>query len=166
MQILETSMINRSSADQRKGRAGRTSPGVCYRLYSEEDYEGMPASETPEILRSHLGMCILELKLLGFDAETFDFVEKPSAVALAKASETLRYLGCLDDNRALTPKGKKVARMEMQPEMCCMILKVSVRYLFCAYASLGRRYALGHVFPCCTCLSCFMGACARAQVTR
>jgi ATP-dependent helicase HrpA len=130
MQVLETTMINRSSADQRKGRAGRMGPGICYRLYMEEDYLSMQASETPEILRAHLGMCILQLKLLeaklpGFDSEAFDFVQQPSEDALRKATQSLRLLGCLDAWGGLTSLGRLVANMDMDPMLCRMIIKVA-----------------------------------------
>jgi HrpA-like RNA helicase len=140
MQILETTMISRSSADQRKGRAGRTGPGMCYRLYTEDEYNSMPTSETPEILRAHLGICILQLKLLearlpGFDSEAFDFVQQPSEDALRRAVQSLRWLGCLDACGGLTTLGMVVAQMEMDPMLCRMIIKVVCAYIFCRRAN-------------------------------
>jgi HrpA-like RNA helicase len=74
---------------QRSGRAGRTAPGKCFRLYSEKEYNEMNACSTPEILRVNLGQALLKLMELGFDPVSFDFVESPPKEQLVQAMETL-----------------------------------------------------------------------------
>jgi ATP-dependent RNA helicase DHX8/PRP22 len=123
MEVLSLVLINRSSAEQRKGRAGRTEPGVCYRLYSQDTFEEMQESQTAEILRTHLGICILQLKMLGIaDVDSFDFVEKPPDVAMARAMEGLQMLQCLTESGELTADGRITALMQMEPMLCRMVL--------------------------------------------
>ena len=121
--VLEVGLINQSSAEQRKGRAGRTGPGACYRMYTKSEFDEMPCSQTAEILRAHLGVCVLQLKRLGVDVETFDFVERPPADALARAMETLHLLGCLGPNKELTELGRITAQLELEPMLCRMLVK-------------------------------------------
>ena len=120
---LDTKMINKSSADQRKGRAGRTGPGKCYRLYTEQDYENMDTSLTPEILRLHLGIAVLKLLELGVeDVEAFEFVEPPDREALRQAIESLTLLGALDEQGRLTDLGRKMSVLPTEPRLSKMIM--------------------------------------------
>ena len=120
---LDTKMINKSSADQRKGRAGRTGPGKCYRLYTEQDYENMDTSLTPEILRLHLGTAVLKLLELGVeDIEAFEFVEPPDREALRRAVESLTLLGALDEQGRLTDLGRKMSVLPTEPRLSKMIM--------------------------------------------
>lgn len=120
---LDTKMINKSSADQRKGRAGRTSPGKCYRLYTEQDYNNMASSLTPEILRLHLGSAVLKLLELGVqDIEGFEFVEPPDREALRRAVESLKLLGAVDQQAQLTELGRKMSMLPTEPRLSKMII--------------------------------------------
>ncbi|DBA71364.1 TPA: hypothetical protein ACH3X2_011173 [Trebouxia sp. C0005] len=116
---LQTLRIAQSSAKQRQGRAGRTAPGMCYRLYSEEDMMAMQPSQTAEILRSPLELTVLNLKQLGIDAQQFDWLEAPDKVLLDTAVQQLRYLQALEPNGAgfkLTPFGKLVISLQARLE--------------------------------------------------
>ena len=107
---LEVTIIHKSSAEQRKGRAGRTQAGKCFRLYSEEEYAAMKDRSTPEILRVHLGQAMLKLMELGIENVTeFEFVESPSLESLKLALEDLELLGATA-NGQLTELGHKIAR--------------------------------------------------------
>ena len=123
MSSLKVTKISQSSADQRKGRAGRTEKGKCYRLYREEDYESMDSSSKPEIMKVHLGMVLLTLLSLEVkDPLSFDFVEMPPHVGLEKAMKVLIYLEAVDKDGHLTPLGKKMAVMSLEPRMAKLIL--------------------------------------------
>ena len=123
MKSLELTMINKSSAEQRKGRAGRTECGTCYRLYTEDEYTNMPDSSLPEILRVHLGQALLTLINLGVeDPLTFDFVESPTTDALLKAMESLVDLQAVVDGK-LTDLGSMLAKFPVDPCLGKVILK-------------------------------------------
>ncbi len=95
VESLLVSPISKSSAKQRSGRAGRTQPGKCYRLYTQESFDQELIEETyPEILRSNLSNLIIQLKKLGVtDLVHFDFIEPPSPESLMRGLEELYYLG-------------------------------------------------------------------------
>jgi ATP-dependent helicase HrpA len=116
--------ISQSSANQRKGRAGRVEAGVCIRLYSEEDFQARPLFTQPEIQRANLAEVILRMKafLLG-DIETFPFVQPPSPAAIATGYALLQELGALDELRALTPLGQDLARLPIDPTLGRMLLQ-------------------------------------------
>ena len=120
---LEVRMISKSSAEQRKGRAGRVSAGKCYRLYSSEDYASkMPNRTKPEILRIQLSQVVLKLLEFGVpNVLTFDFVEPPDHDALEAAVETLRLVGAIQDI-SLTDIGKKMACLPIMPELAKVLL--------------------------------------------
>ncbi len=120
---LHVERISQASARQRAGRCGRVGPGVCIRLYDEEDYSLRPAFTDPEILRSSLASVILRMKTLGLDdIETFPFVDAPHRRAVADGYQTLQELNALNDARELTPAGRKVARLPLDPRLARMIL--------------------------------------------
>ena len=122
MNSLEVRPISKSSAEQRKGRAGRTSAGKCYRLYSEETYMGMSERMVPEILRVALAGTVLKLYELGItDVLSFDFIEKPEEVALRSAVDTLEFLGAISDGK-LTDIGKVMASIPIDPRLSKIIL--------------------------------------------
>src|SRR6185503_17790892 len=103
--------VSQSSADQRKGRAGRVEAGVCIRLYSEEDFNERPPFTQPEIQRANLAEVILRMKAFSLgQIETFPFVQPPSPSAVANGYTLLHELGALDENGALTPLGEDLAR--------------------------------------------------------
>lgn len=96
LEILKVHKISKSQAWQRAGRAGRESNGVCYRLYTETEYESLPFSTVPEILRSNLSSVLLQLIALGIDdVENFDFMSKPSEEAILSSLNKLELLGAI-----------------------------------------------------------------------
>ena len=122
MNSLEVQIISKSSAEQRKGRAGRTSAGKCYRLYSEEVFDTMPDKSLPEILRVTLESTALKLHEFGVaDVLHFDFVEEPDRAALEKAVENLVFLEAIRDGH-LTEIGKKMAALPIDPHLSRIVL--------------------------------------------
>ena len=122
MNSLEVRVISKSSAEQRKGRAGRTGAGKCYRLYSQDHYESMLDRMLPEILRVHLAHAILKLYEFGItDILAFDFVEHPDPAALTTAVETLKFLGAVQEGQ-LTDLGRKIAVLPLDPQLAKVFL--------------------------------------------
>ena len=122
MNSLEVKVISQSSAEQRKGRAGRTSAGKCYRLYSEEEYQSMKPRMLPEILRVHLAHACLKLYEFGIsNILSFDFVEQPDYDALKAALETLIFLGAVNEEK-LTDVGKSMAVLPLDPHLAKILL--------------------------------------------
>ena len=115
MNSLEVRLISKSSAEQRKGRAGRTSAGKCYRLYSRDVYSRMSNKSLPEILRVTLASTVLKLYEFGVkDVVGFNFVEEPNGETLKAAVENLVFLGAIKDG-CLTDLGKKMAALPIDP---------------------------------------------------
>ena len=122
MNSLEIRPISKSSADQRKGRAGRTCPGECYRLYSETEYANMRSDSTPEILRITLAFAVMKLYEFGIqDIHSFEFVESPDRKALDEAIENLKFLGAIEDDK-LTKLGGKMAFLPLEPNLSKVLL--------------------------------------------
>jgi len=120
---LQIEPIAQSSANQRAGRCGRVAAGVCIRLYEEQDYALRPKFTEPEILRSSLASVILRMKSLRLtDVETFPFIEPPQGRAIADGYQLLQELGALDDSNLLTPLGRQLARLPLDPRVGRMIL--------------------------------------------
>ncbi|XP_022555851.2 probable pre-mRNA-splicing factor ATP-dependent RNA helicase DEAH5 [Brassica napus] len=116
--------ISQASATQRAGRAGRTGPGKCYRLYTKSAYRNeMPPTSIPEIQRINLGMTTLTMKAMGInDLLSFDFMDPPQPQALISAMEQLYSLGALDEEGLLTKLGRKMAEFPLQPPLSKMLL--------------------------------------------
>jgi ATP-dependent helicase HrpA len=115
--------ISKASADQRKGRCGRTESGVCFRLYEEQDYETRPAHTDPEIKRVSLDGVILRMKALRLgDIERFPFLDPPQPRAIAEGYRVLEELGAIDDDGRLTPIGEQLGRLPVDPRLGRMIL--------------------------------------------
>ncbi|KAG7300247.1 hypothetical protein JYU34_015816 [Plutella xylostella] len=115
MQRLKEFWISQASADQRKGRAGRTGPGVCYRIYSVEQFNSMDRFSTPEIARVPLASLVLLMTSLGMsDARRFPFVDKPPGTVLENALLELKQHGALTPNEKLTPLGKALANLPVE----------------------------------------------------
>lgn len=115
--------ISRASADQRKGRAGRTRSGVCFRLYEERDYALRPAHTDPELLRVGLAGAILQMKSLGLgDIREFPFLDPPPKRAVDEGYRVLEEIGAMDAAGELTDTGKKLARLPVDPRIGRMIL--------------------------------------------
>ena len=120
---LQVEPIAQSAANQRAGRCGRVADGVCIRLYEEDDFLKRPKFTDPEILRSSLAAVILRMKSLHLtDVENFPFIEPPMARAIADGYQLLQELGAVDDANVLTPLGKKLARLPLDPRVGRMIL--------------------------------------------
>ncbi|KZL80686.1 helicase associated domain-containing protein [Colletotrichum incanum] len=119
IESLTSTAISKASASQRAGRAGRTRPGKCFRLYTEDAYLGLPDVNVPEIQRSNLAPFILQLKALGIDnVLRFNFLSPPPSELMAKALELLYSLGALDEYAKLTkPLGYRMAELAVEPMM-------------------------------------------------
>ncbi len=124
---LPISPISRSSADQRKGRAGRVQKGVCIRLFTEEDYLSRPAHTPPEILRSNLAEVILRMLYLNLGhPDAFPFIDKPAPKSVKDGFELLLELGAIEAKGAghvLTEKGRIMARMPLDPKISRMMIE-------------------------------------------
>ncbi|MFN3789344.1 ATP-dependent RNA helicase HrpA [Massilia sp.] len=120
---LQIEPVAQSSANQRAGRCGRVADGVCIRLFEEDDFNKRPKFADPEILRSSLASVILRMKSLHLtDVETFPFIEPPQGRAIADGYQLLQEVGAVDDTNALTPLGKKLAKLPLDPRVGRMIL--------------------------------------------
>ena len=110
VQRLPVEAISRASADQRKGRCGRISDGVCFRLYSEDDFNGRPEFTTPEILRTNLAAVLLQMLQLRLgDPAKFPFIERPEQRQISDGFQLLKELMATDDARRLTRTGRDLA---------------------------------------------------------
>lgn len=120
---LRIEAISQASANQRAGRCGRVGPGVCIRLYAEDDFKQRPPFSDPEILRSSLAGVILRMKALRLDdIEQFPFVEMPSGRAIADGYQLLQELGAIDEEQKLTKVGRALSRLPVDPRIARMVL--------------------------------------------
>jgi ATP-dependent helicase HrpB len=122
MTRLETVRVSQASADQRRGRAGRLEPGVCYRLWTEEVQRGLLPFTPPEILDADLTPLALELAAWGADAATLPWLTPPPASALTAARALLRDLGALDSRGTITPHGRAIVRLGQHPRLGHLVL--------------------------------------------
>ena len=122
---LETRQIAKASATQRAGRAGRLGPGVCYRLWSEEQQERLEEQASPEILRSDLASLLLESALWGSAPEELPFLNPPPAPALAAGRQLLRWLAVFDEQNRLTTKGRQLALLPCEPRLGHLLSEAS-----------------------------------------
>ncbi len=121
---LPVEPVAQSSANQRAGRAGRVQDGVCIRLYEEEDFQKRPAFATPEIQRANLAEVILRMKAFRLgEIESFPFLNPPSHAAIRGGYDLLRELGALSDTHDLTPTGRDLARLPLDPSLGRMLLQ-------------------------------------------
>lgn len=123
---LATVRVSRAAADQRRGRAGRTEPGACYRLWDEAETRALPAFADPEILDADLSGLALDLARWGAkDASDLAFLDPPPAAAFAEARALLRRLEALDEDGVLTAHGRALADMPLPPRLAHMVLKAA-----------------------------------------
>lgn len=124
VESLLVSPISKASAQQRAGRAGRTRPGKCFRLYTEEAFKKELIEQSyPEILRSNLSSTVLELKKLGIDDLVhFDFMDPPVPETMMRALEELNYLQCLSDEGDLTALGRLASQFPLDPMLAVMLI--------------------------------------------
>ncbi|MEV7738774.1 ATP-dependent RNA helicase HrpA [Streptomyces sp. NPDC088921] len=129
VQRLPIEPVSQASANQRKGRCGRTSDGVCIRLYSEEDFDGRPEFTDAEILRTNLASVILQMTAAGLgDIEKFPFIDPPDHRNIRDGVQLLQELGALDPaqkdvRKRLTDTGRKLAQLPVDPRLARMVLE-------------------------------------------
>ncbi|WP_238696230.1 ATP-dependent RNA helicase HrpA [Thiomicrorhabdus sediminis] len=124
VQRLPVEKISQASANQRKGRCGRVSDGICIRLYDEDDFKSRPEFTDAEIHRTALSSIILTMTELKLGAvKRFPFIEAPSDKAVNDGFRQLHELGAIDDNRQLTEKGRQIAKLPIDPSVAAMILE-------------------------------------------
>ena len=120
--------ISQAAANQRAGRCGRVADGICIRLYDEKDFAGRARFTDPEILRSSLAGVILRMKSLHLgDVAQFPFLEAPSGRAIADGYQLLQELGAVDDANELTPMGRELSKLPLDPRVGRMILEARER---------------------------------------
>jgi len=121
--------VSKASSNQRKGRAGRTRAGTCYRLFGQRDFESRPLFTMEEILRTDLSEVLLRMAELGIrDFESFEFLSPPGREAILGAVETLRLLDALDEERELTETGQMMVRFPILPHHSRMIVEAIRAY--------------------------------------
>jgi len=124
MESLTVSNITKAQARQRSGRAGRTSAGQCFRLYTESGFQQLHEAPTPEILRVNLAHVVLQLKGMGIrDPRTFDFLSPPDTQTLVKAFELLYALGAMDSKMNISQHGKDMAKFPLDPTFAHLLLQ-------------------------------------------
>jgi ATP-dependent helicase HrpA len=128
VQRLPIEPISQANAEQRKGRCGRVAPGVCIRLYTEEDFQQRPAFLEPELLRSHLAEVILRMKALHLgNIEQFDFLDPPEAKSVRDGLQLLHELGALEVGGSLTQVGQQLAQLPLEPRLGRILLEAQRR---------------------------------------
>jgi ATP-dependent helicase HrpA len=131
VQRLPIEAVSQASANQRKGRCGRTSDGICIRLYTEDDFDARPEFTDPEILRTNLASVILQMTALGLgDIAAFPFVEPPDRRQITDGIQLLQELGAFDpkateDSKRLTDVGRKLSQLPVDPRMGRMVLEAA-----------------------------------------
>lgn len=129
VQRLPIEPVSQASANQRAGRCGRVAPGICIRLYTQDDFDGRPEFTDPEILRTNLASVILQMTAIGLgDVARFPFVEPPDHPAIRDGYRLLEELGALGDGelgapRELTPVGRQLARLPIDPRLGRMVIE-------------------------------------------
>ena len=129
VQHLPIEPVSQASANQRKGRSGRTSDGICVRLYSEENFEARPEYTDPEILRTNLASVILQMTSIGLgDIAAFPFIDEPDRRSISDGLQLLTELGAIDPKqpdprKRLTPVGRQLAQIPLDPRLARMIVE-------------------------------------------
>lgn len=148
VESLLVSPISKASAQQRAGRAGRTRPGKCFRLYTEAAFKKELIETTyPEVLRSNLSSTVLDLKKLGIDDLVhFDLMDPPAPETLMRALEELNYLACLDDDGNLTHLGKLASEFPLDPTLAVMLISSPEFYCSNEVLSLTALLSVPQIF--------------------
>lgn len=140
MTRLETTKVSRASADQRRGRAGRLEPGVCYRMWTEQEERMLIAQQTPEIKEADLAPLALELAAWGVtDTDELSWLDAPPKAALTQAYDLLIQLGAMDEQERITQHGRELAELGLHPRlghMICEADKVGLAHVACELAVL------------------------------
>ncbi|MDR2842486.1 MAG: ATP-dependent RNA helicase [Spirochaetaceae bacterium] len=143
--------ISKASCNQRKGRAGRTQEGSCYRLYNRNDFEKRPLYTTEEIYRTDLSEVVLRMADLGITSfDEFDFISPPGKEGLISAVETLNLLGAIESDNTLSQIGKMMTAFPLSPRQARIIVEAILRYpnvtqetiIACAFLSTQSPYIL------------------------
>jgi len=118
VQQLQIEGVSQAAANQRAGRCGRVGPGICLRLYDQQNFETRPPFTDPEILRSNLAGVILQMASLGLgDVEDFPWLDAPDGRHIADGYRLLQTLGALDDDKRITPLGREIGRLPLDPRI-------------------------------------------------
>ena len=126
---LDESLISKSSCNQRRGRAGRTEPGTCYRLYTSSDFESRPLYTTEEIYRTDLSEVVMRMSELGiYNFENFDFISPTSRTGVIGAIETLKMLQALESDRSLSRIGELMCKFPLPPRQSRIIAEAIFNY--------------------------------------
>ncbi|MBQ7157860.1 MAG: ATP-dependent RNA helicase, partial [Treponema sp.] len=126
--LIETP-VSKASCNQRRGRAGRTCAGTCYRLYSRDDFESRQLYTTEEIYRTDLSEVVLRMAELGItDFESFDFISPPGQEGILGAIDTLNLLGALNEDRTLSAIGKMMTEFPLEPRVSRILVESIMRY--------------------------------------
>jgi pre-mRNA-splicing factor ATP-dependent RNA helicase DHX15/PRP43 len=138
VESLLVTPISQAACQQRSGRAGRTRPGKCYRLFTKEAFAELVPQTYPEILRTNLGGVVLQMKKLGIDnLVNFDFMDAPAPETLMRALELLNYVGAIDDDGVLTKTGARMSEFPLDPQLARSIIA-------------GQEYGVGSELCCVT----------------
>ncbi|MDX1588604.1 MAG: ATP-dependent RNA helicase HrpA [Oleiphilaceae bacterium] len=128
IQRLPIEPISQASANQRKGRCGRVAPGICFRLYDESDFNNRPEYTDPEIRRTNLASVILQMAQMRLgDIRRFPFIDAPDGRLINDGYKLLEELGAVNGGRKLTPAGRAMARLPVDPRLARMLLEASDR---------------------------------------
>ncbi|KNZ33213.1 MAG: ATP-dependent helicase [Methylibium sp. NZG] len=138
--------ISQAAANQRAGRCGRVSNGICIRLYDEKDFAGRPRFTDPEIMRSSLAGVILRMKSLGLGTvEDFPFLEPPPRRAIADGYQLLAELGAVDEANELTPIGRELSKLPLDPRVGRMILEAKERQALTEVLIIASAFSVQNV---------------------
>jgi ATP-dependent helicase HrpB len=127
MARLETVRVSGATAEQRRGRAGRTGPGVCYRMWTTAEHAGLVPQDTPEILQTDLAPLALELANWGIEnTAELSWIDPPPGAALRHARELLLTIGAIDPQHAITPHGRAMTNLSLHPRLAHMVITASL----------------------------------------
>ncbi|XP_064608809.1 probable ATP-dependent RNA helicase DHX34 [Liolophura sinensis] len=147
MQRLQEFWISRASAEQRKGRAGRTGPGVCFRLYGEADYNEFQEYSTPEIQRVPIDSLLLQLIAMGLpDSRRFPFLEAPAMSSIENSISILKEQGALTEDETLTPIGQMLSRLPVDVVIGKMLIMGSIFHMIDPVLSIAAAMSVQSPF--------------------
>ena len=147
MQRLKEGWISRASAEQRKGRSGRTGPGVCFRLYEESEYKALKPFSTPEIQRVPLDSIVLQMVSMGLsDVRKFPFIEPPSAESLEESVMVLKAQNALNEDESLTATGQMLSKLPVDVVLGKMLIMGTVFHQIESVLSLAAALSVQNPF--------------------